>query len=62
MARAKVNTTHYPGPLPTRGLRLEWWEVDGFAPLYHPREPVLLTKVPPLAKPLHTYLRAMHTT
>lgn len=39
-----VNTTHYNGPLPTRGLRLEWWEVDGHAPLYQPSEPVLVSK------------------
>lgn len=39
-----VNTTHHNGPLPTRGLRLEWWEVDGRAPLYAPSEPLLLTQ------------------
>ena len=39
-----VNTTDYPGPLPTRGLRLEWWEIDDFAPLHPPSEPILLTQ------------------
>ena len=38
-----VNTTHYNGPLPTRGLRLEWWEIDDHSPLRPPSEPVLLT-------------------